>query len=369
MLLTRAFGVVLALVCSIVLNGCDGSTSLLLEGPTEAAIGDPMTFYVVVDEVCNGKVFGGPSDPTGEFCSGGPKVTKLLDAACDDDACVVESIAAPDADGAVRLAVVGSAPGPTVLRVRAAIDDGSEMSATAALSFVTPTGLSVSCDPAQAGAQELGVPYGQCGGLYPVFTDSDFKWTISFQSDAGPIPSFNPSVAVEGDALTFDSASGWFHAGSTTGTAQVMISSSSSPPLTKTVPVRVASANDVVSGELRLVTPTDGIDQAIAQIGPAPSTLWFPSQGGRHFDGEAAGGVIQVLLMLSDGTQAYGGGGLFASDHPEVCTLAASPPGANLLQQTSVHTDCLADGSATFTATVGAATIAWPVTVVPPPGP
>ena len=79
--------------------------------------------------------------------------------------------------------------------------------------------------------------------------------------------------------------------------------------------------------------------------------------------------MIQVLLTLSDGTQAYGGGGLFASDHPEVCTLAALPPGANLLQQTSVQTDCLADGSATFTATVGAATIAWPVTVAPPPGP
>jgi hypothetical protein len=179
-----------------------------------------------------------------------------------------------------------------------------------------------------------------------------------------------PIVAVQGDAVTFDSASGWFHAGSTTGTAQVTISSPSSLQSTKTVPVRVVSVNDVVSGELRLVTPTDGIDQEIAQIGPAPSTLWYPTQNGLHFDGDAPGALaIQSLLTLSDGTQVYGGGGLFASDHPDVCTTEPLAAAANLLQQTSVETDCLADGSATFAATVGAATITWPVMVAPPPGP
>ena len=211
-------------------------------------------------------------------------------------------------------------------------------------------------------------PYGQCGGLYPVFTSSSWAWTISFDSDSGLLPSFDTSVVVQGDAVAFDSASGAFQSGSATGTAQVTISSRQ---FTKIVPVRVVSMTDVVSGELRLVTLTDGIDQEIPQIGPAPNTLWYPTtQAGLQFDGDAPGTVaIQPLLTLSDGTQAYGGGGLFASDHPDICTMASLSASANLLQQTEVRTDCKADGSATFSATVGAATISWPVTIVPPPAP
>jgi hypothetical protein len=240
------------------------------------------------------------------------------------------------------------------------------MTMTSPLSFVTATGLHLTCALAVYGDGFM-PPYGQCGGLYPVFTDSSWRWTVAFDTDQGLLGVADPSFSVQGNTVTFDSASRSFQSGSTNGTAQVVISSRE---FTKTVPVRVVSTSDIVSGELRLVKRADGIEQEIAQIGPAPSTLWYPTRNGLAFDGDDPGGVaIQPLLTLSDGTQVYGGGGYFASDHPAVCTVGPLSAAANLVQQTTVSTDCRSDGSATFAATVGVATITWPVTVAPPPSP
>jgi hypothetical protein len=365
-MLSGAFGTALLLGLSILANGCDGTESLSIVGPDQAAVGELTTFYVSTDPGC-GKAFGGPSDPTAVFCPPTHGLATLLDATCDGGACALES-ADPEtsSNDLITLHVVGNTAGPTVLHVRAALTDGSQLSATSSVSFVTATGLHVSCALATPDGG-LFPPRGQCGGMYPVFTSSRWKWTISFDSDSGPLAAYDSSLAVEGDAVVFDSSSGSFQSGSTTGSAQVVISSRQ---FTKTVPVRVVSRSDIVSGQLFSVTPTDGIDEEIAQIGPAPSTLWYPTRNELRFAGDAVGTVaLQSLLTLSDGTQVYGGGGLFASDHPEVCTVGPLAAGADLLQQTSVWPECLADGSATFTATVGAATIAWPVTVAPPPGP
>jgi hypothetical protein len=363
-LLRRALGALVVLGLSIVANGCDSTASLHVMGPDKAAVGEPAIFYVTTDPGC-GKAFGGSTDPTGDFCPPVGSLTSTVDAACDGSACTVESVELVSSNNVIVLHIVGNTAGPTVLRVRAALSDGSHLSTTFSVTFVTATGLHATCAVAQK-AEGITTPYGQCGGLYPVFTSSSWVWWVAFESDSGLVTSFDTSVAVQGDAVAFDSASGVFQSGSMTGTAQVTISSRQ---FTKTVPVRVVSMTDVVSGEVRLVTLTDGIDQEIAQIGPAPSTLWYPTKAGLHFSGDAPGTVgIVSLLTLSDGTQAYGGAGLFASDHPEICTMDPLSASANLLQQTVVFTDCKADGSATFSATVGAATINWPVTVAPPPG-
>ena len=208
--------------------------------------------------------------------------------------------------------VVGSVVGPTVLRVRAELDDGSQLSATTSVSFATPTGLHVACNAALVGGYPSGVPYGQCGGLYPVFTDSSWRWTWTFDSDAGPLPVYGPSIAVQGSAVTYDGSSDSFQSGSADGTAEVVIASRL---FAENVPVRVVSTADVVSGEARLVTFSDGIEQPLAQVGPAPSTLWYPQEYGR-FEGDNGSVGIMPLLTLADGSQVYGGGGLFASDHP-----------------------------------------------------
>lgn len=361
-----ALGTALLSGLLLLTSGCDGTESLSIVGPDQAAVGELTTFYVSTDPGC-GKAFGGPSDPTGLLCPPTHGLATLVDASCDGGACSLESVdSQTESNNLITLHIVGNTAGATVLHVRAALTDGSQMSATSSVSFVTATGLHVSCALATGGPGLL-PPRGQCGGMYPVFTSSSWQWTITFDSASGPLAVDDPSVAVQGDSVAFDSASSSFQSGSTTGLTQVVISSRQ---FTKTVPVRVVSVADVVSGELVAVTPTDGIDEEIAQLGPAPSTLWYPTQNGLRFGGDAPGTVaLQSLLTLSDGTQVYGGGGLFASDHPEVCTVGPFAAGANLLQQTSVQPECLADGSATFTATVGAATIAWPVTVAPPPGP
>jgi hypothetical protein len=336
-----------------------------VEGPPTAAIGELTIFAVSADLPCGGKVFGGPSDPTGDLmvCPHLHKITKVLAAACDDGACDVESIDTPDTNGNVGVHAVGSIVGPTIIRVRAQLDDGSEMSATTSVSFATPTGLHVACGWALVGGFESGLPYGQCGGLYPVFTDSSWEWTLTFDSEAGPLPVYAPSIAVQGSAVAYDSSSYSFQSGSADGTVEVLIASRL---FAVDVPVRVVSTADVASGEARLVTFSDGVEQPIAQIGPAPSTLWAPPNYGR-FQGDGSSVAIMSLLTLADGSQVYGGAGLFTSDHPEICSPGDPPWGGNLLQQTFLNPRCTTAGSATFSATVGAASIAWPVTSVIPP--
>lgn len=361
----RALAAALVLGLQIVVNGCASPESLQVQGPDHAVVGELATFSFSIDPNC-GK-FGGPSDPTGVICPPSHSISKLVDAACDAGACALDAVQPSTiSNGGLVLNVVGNTAGPTVLRVRVALNNGSEMSATSPLSFVAATGLHVSCALAVDGDGFL-PPYGQCGGLYPVFTGSRWKWIVAFDTEAGPLGVSAPSFTVQGNAIAFDSSSGSFQSGSGAGTAQVVISSRQ---FTKTVPVRVVSMSDIVGGELRLVMRADGIEQEIAQIGPAPSTLWYPTRNALTFAGDDPGVVaIQPLLTLSDGTQVYGGGGLFASDHPDVCTVGPLAAGANLVQQTTVRTDCRSDGSATFAATVGGATITWPVTVAPPPSP
>jgi len=359
----RALAALLLLALAILTNGCEGDVTLFIRGSDKAAVGELAAFDVMRNAQCGGK-FGGPSDPTGVFsvCPGLHGLKSLLDVACDGDACVVDSVDPPDAYGAIRVKIIGNTAGPAVLRIRAAVDDGSELSGTVSLSFVTATGLHVGCGAARAADQTAASPFGQCGGLYPVFTDAGWRWQISFDSDSGLLQTIDPLLSLKGDTVTFDGAGGWFQSGSTTGTTQVTISSRQ---FTKTVPVRVTSVDDVVGGELRVVTPTDGIEQEIAQLGPAPSTLWYPGRNG--LDGYTFTSRIMPLLTLSDGAQVYGGGGLFASDHPDVCSVASFPAGTDLMQETELEIDCKAVGSVTFAAPVGATTITWPVTVVPPP--
>jgi len=358
----RALGALLAIGLSVGVSACGDSESLTIYGPATAAVGELAVYSAAAGLDCPKKVFGGPSDPTGAFiiCHPYHNLTKIVAATCDGDACAVESVDPPSATGDAALHVVGSVAGPTVLRVRAELDDGSQLNATASISFVTPTGLHASCDVSEAGVP---TPYGQCGGLYPVFANSYWKWIVSFETDAGLVPAFDPSIGLQGSAIEYDNTTGWFGAGPTDATTEVVISTRQ---LTETVPVRVVSPADVVSGEVRLVTLGDGIEQEIAQIGPAPSTLWYPTKNGARFDGDVGGGGILPLLTLADGSQVYGGAGLFASDHPDVCTIEF-PTGANVIQQTLMSPYCTAVGTATFSATVGAASIAWPVTVASPP--
>ncbi|HEY4395725.1 MAG TPA: hypothetical protein VGP64_16760, partial [Polyangia bacterium] len=259
--------------------------------------------------------------------------------------------------------LVGSVVGPTVLRLRARLDDGSEMSATSSIAFATPTGLHVTCSQALLGGYADGAPYGQCGGHSPVFTNSSWRWTFSFDSDAGPLPVYNPSITVQGSAVTFDDTNDWFQSGATDGTAEVVIASRL---FAEDVPVKVVLPADVVSGEVRLVTLSDGIEQPIADLGPAP-TRWYPIP---HipFDGDDGTQMILPRLTLADGTEAYGGGGLFTSDHPEICYFYANPQDqtGGFIQETALDPQCYRIGEVSFSAMIGAASITWPVTVEQP---
>ena len=233
----RVLGALLAIGLSVGVSACGDAESLAVSGPGTAAVGELAVYSAAAGLVCPDKVFGGPSDPTGAFiiCHPYHNLTKITAATCDGDACVVESIDPPSATGYVALHVVGSVAGPTVLRVRAELDDGSQLDATASISFVTPTGLHASCDVSEAGVP---TPYGQCGGFYPVFANSYWRWIVSFESDAGLVPAFDPSIGLQGSAIGYDATTGWFGAGPTDAMTQVVISTRQ---FTETVPVRVVS--------------------------------------------------------------------------------------------------------------------------------
>jgi hypothetical protein len=363
---THAVWTLLAIGSTLAASGC-GSENLYLNGPTTAAVGELTVFDVSADLPCGGKVFGGPSDPTGDLmiCHPFHKITEVIAASCDDGACVVESIDPPDANGLVNVNVVGSVAGPTVLRVRARLDDGSELNATANVSFATPTGLHVACGAALVSGYAVGPPYGQCGGFSPVFTNTAWRWAFTFDSDAGPLPAYDPSITIQGSAIAFDSTTDWFQAGPTIGTSEVVIASRL---FSESVPVRVVSTAQVVGGEARLVTLSDGLEQPITELGPAPSTLWYPSSYPQQFDGDGSTVSILAALTLADGSRAYGGAGFFTSDHPEICALYEPPEGA-YIQWTFLYPQTLATGNVTFSAMVGEASISWPVAVVAPPSP
>jgi len=313
-------------------------------------------------------VFGGPSDPTAGFsCGAGHTLTELLEARCDDDACALDTMSPPDDNGYIHLTIVGNRPGDTVLHLRARVDDGSEMQDDQPVSFVTATGLHVACDATVTGESLMRPPLGQCGGHYPVFTGSGWRWVVTFDSDDGPVGVSELAVAVSSAdaggtdlAAASDGGRVTFHAGVTTGTAQVTLSSRL---LTRTIPVRTVSVDDVVAGELRVVHPSDGIDADLAPGPPLPSTLWYVDDEYRLYDGDTGDLLIQPLLTLADGAQVFGGGGVFVSDQPNV-VMVFPPKGGSPLSQTWIELWAWNAGKVNLTATIGGAHIAWPVDVV-----
>src|SRR5690349_5314148 len=102
----------LAICSTLAAAGC-GSERLWLPGPATAAVGELTLFSVSADLPCGGKIFGGPSDPTGDLqiCRPFHKITKVVDASCEGDGCVIESIDPPNDNGFTYLNVVGNADG------------------------------------------------------------------------------------------------------------------------------------------------------------------------------------------------------------------------------------------------------------------
>jgi hypothetical protein len=340
--------------------GCAGPPELDLRVQSLAAVGEPVPGSVSRTMACGGKVFGGPSDPTDACLAKYHQLTALLDASCDNDACTIENVSVAD-NGLISFTLVGNQPGPTTFHIRARVDDGSEMSDSVPLTLAVPTGLHVDCDPTVRDGVLMRSPDGQCGGAYPVFTGSSWRWNVSFESDAGPIAASGLSVEVQGGSNVTAQNQIDLQAGGATGAVDVVISSRQ---LTRTIPVRVVSPADVVAAELRLVTGHGDIEQLLTDAGAVPDALWFPPKNGRQFDGDGDAVTIRPRLTLADGSVAYGGGGLFASDHPDVCRAVN---GGFLLQQSWINLETWGAGSAVLSATIGSAQVSWPVTVTAPP--
>ena len=116
----RALRALPALGLLLVVNGCDSTASLQVQGPDKTAVGELTTFYVSTNPGC-GKAFGGPSDPTGAVCPPVGHLTTMVDAACDGGACAAESVELLNSNNVIILHVVGNTAGPAVLRVRATL--------------------------------------------------------------------------------------------------------------------------------------------------------------------------------------------------------------------------------------------------------
>ena len=76
---THAPRALLALCLTLAATGC-GSERLYVTGPTTAAVGELTIFGVSTDLPCGGKVFGGPSDPTGDLmiCPHNHKIAQVV---------------------------------------------------------------------------------------------------------------------------------------------------------------------------------------------------------------------------------------------------------------------------------------------------
>jgi len=354
-------------LCAIA-SGCTGDPYLFIAGPSKAPVGEVVGFGLSTNAPCYTSPFGGPSDPANGFhCSRPSHLKEVLDVACDDGACTVENISPPDETGVIGVIVVGSQAGDTVLRARARTTDGTELSNTFPISFVVATDLRVLCDGTLTTAGLMIPPSGQCGGHYPVFTDSAWQWKLAFASPAGDL--FASSVTanvVGGDAVTGSLAGVTLtlRSGSSPGMVEVQLSSRQ---FMKNIPVRVVSLADVVSGELQMVSDgsvNDGINQDIASLGPAPTTLWYGDRHYRLFDGDTGNISIRPLLTLADGSTVFGGGGLFVPDDPDLLSIYGLDGGGTQLQLTKVQPWIRGAGNTVVSATIGAAQITWPIQIV-----
>jgi hypothetical protein len=360
--------------------GCgDAHATFEVQAPALAAVGEPALVSLVNQGPCyGGKVFGGPSDPTGVTltCPKVPQLTEVLEAGCDDDACVMETASADAAPGYIHLTIVGQRAGDAVLRVRARTDDGGEVQGTSAVTFADATGLVVRCAPTLSAEGIMLPPTGQCGGHYAVFTGSSWAWKVALQTSAGQIGLTELTATVSGgDGVTTTVTSGGgnvtLSAGSASASLEVNLASRT---VTTAVPVRVASPDEVVSGELRLVDNTGpgfgvegdgGIAADIADSGPPPSTLWYLDLSGRLYAGDKQSGfTIRPLLTLAGGGAVFGGGGLFTSSDPTVAELRPLDGGGTPLQQFWLSVNLRAAGAVTFSATLGSTYVEWPVTIV-----
>jgi hypothetical protein len=347
--------------------GCAGDPTLYIAGPTTGPVGEVSGYMLSINAKCGGKPFGGPADPVPLVCPKVPHLAEVIEAACDNGACTIDSISPPDQDGFIAVGVVGSQSGDTTLRVRARGADGAELSSTLPVTFVVATGLHVVCDGTLIGQASMMRPAGQCGGHYPVFTDSSWRWRLAFTSAAGDLIALSVTANVSGDGSVTASLAGSnlvLRSSSSPGMVDVQVSSRQ---FMKSVPVRVVSPADVVMGELQIVSdavPNDGIDQDITTLGPAPNTLWYGDSKHRIFDGDTGNMSIQPVLKLTDGSTAFGGGGLFVSDHPDVARLFGVSGGGTQLQQTSLQITVAGVGNATASATIGSAQLTWPIQVI-----
>jgi hypothetical protein len=360
--------------------GCgDAHATFEVQAPALAAVGEPALVSLVNQGPCyGGRVFGGPSDPTGVTltCPKVPQLTEVLEAGCDDGACVMETATPDAAPGYIHLTIVGQRAGDAVLRVRARTDDGGEVQGTAAVTFADATGLVVRCAATLDDAGIMLPPVGQCGGHYAVFTGSTWAWTVALETTAGKIPLIEMTAAVRGgDGVTTTVTSGSGDVALTSGSAPASVEVDvASRTVTTTVPVRVASPDEVVSGEVRLVENPDpgfgvegdgGIAADIADSGPPPSTLWYLDLSDQLYAGDTQSGfTIRPLLALAGGGAVFGGGGLFTSSDPAVVELRPLDRGGTPLQQFWLSPNVHAAGAVTFSATFGGAYVEWPVTIV-----
>jgi hypothetical protein len=251
--------------------------------------------------------------------------------------------------------------------MRGRADDGAELSSAVPVTFVVATGLHVICAATLTTDGLMVNPAGQCGGHYPVFTDSVWQWKIVFASDAGNLGASSATTSVGGDGSVTGGVAGGYltlQSGSSPGLGQVQISSRQ---FMESIPVRVVSPADVMAGELELVTDIyahDGIEQDITTLGPAPNTLWYGDAHHRSFDGDAGNTNIVSRLTLTDGSAAFGGAGLFLSDHSDVLKLFGVSSGGSQLQLTALQLNPASVGTATGSANIGAAQVAWPIQVI-----
>ena len=361
--------------------GCgDAHATFEVQAPALAAVGEPAAVTLVNQGPCyGGKVFGGPSDPTGitATCPKVPQLTEVLEAGCDDGACVMESSSTTQAPGYIYLTIVGQRAGDAVLRVRARTDDGGEVQGTAAVTFADATGLVVSCAPTLSADGIMLEPAGQCGGHYAVFTGSSWAWNVVMETTAGEIHPIELTATVRGGdgvTTTVPSGSGAVTLTSGTAPASVEVDVASRTVMT-TVPVRVASPDEVVSGEVRLVENVGpgfgvegdgGIAADIADSGPAPFTLWYLDLEDQLYAGDEheSGFTIRPLLALAGGGAVFGGGGLFTSSDPTVAELQSLDGGGTPLQQFWLSVNVHAARAVTFSATIGSTYVEWPVTIV-----
>jgi hypothetical protein len=327
------------LLCSFALAfaGCVSASRLTLDPPRNPVVGQSFTLDVSFAE---GQATLCAPVPVGKgiFCGDvwhdtPGRIARVESIGCVGDGCIIDETVIQN--GHLTVTLHGDREQDTTLQATVVLDDGREISESAAISFRTAQRTVIERP------WHVYDEVGPCDGRIAVFPGARWSWRVAAEGSAAGVPldSAPPTITVDNDAATA-TVSGLDLAPSTSptqlfssvphgwdvaltavhpGRAVVDIAIAGTH---QAVAIRVASASEIVGASLRKdhtqeradVAPLGDDSLPLADVSEIVAASVAPGKQQRFL----------IALELSDGTLAYGGAGFVDTDRPFEAVSARS---------------------------------------------